>query len=98
MPPARRRAGARTGALSDDVRHALTAEVARLRALPDAQTRVRAVGDFFAAMDDELAAVSAVRLDAVRELRSSGWSYDRLMELSGLSKTRVAQLVRGLRP
>ena len=97
MSPARKRAGARPGALSDDVRAAIRADVARLRVLSDAESRGTAVGDFFAAMDDELAAVAGVRLDAVRELRRAGWSYSRLMTLSGLSKTRVAQLVREMR-
>jgi hypothetical protein len=57
----------------------------------------RAVGDTFAALDAELERIAQVRLHAVRRLRAQGWSYDRIAEATGLSKGRVAQLVRDVR-
>jgi hypothetical protein len=60
----------------------------------DPLRRIRAVGDVFAALDDEMARIAAVRLTAVRQLRRDGWSYDRLAAATGLSKGRVAQLCR----
>jgi len=48
----------------------------------------------FAALDAELAKLAEVRYSAVRELRAQGWSYEKLAAASGLSKSRVAQLVR----
>ena len=76
---------------------AIEAEAAQLEALPDALERIRAVGDAFAALDDELEQLARVRLRAVAELRGQGWSYDRIAASTGLSKGRVAQLARQLR-
>ena len=56
-----------------------------------------AVGDAFAALDRELEMLADVRLKAIRQLRSQGWSYDRIAEATGLSKGRVAQLVNASR-
>lgn len=52
------------------------------------------VGDFFAALDRETERVAAVRLAAVGQLHRGGMSYDAIASATGLSKTRVAQLVR----
>jgi hypothetical protein len=94
-PPARsRRAGARTGKLTQAVGAALREEVARLELVDDAVVRVTAVGDAFAALDAELERLALVRLAAVHELRRLGWSYDRIARETGLSKGRVAQLCR----
>lgn len=97
MPPRPRRAGARRGTLSPELRDALRAEAARLSSLDDPIEAARAVGDLYAALDRELDRVAAVRLKAVRQLRRSGWSYDRIAEATGLSKGRVAQLVKDVR-
>jgi DNA-directed RNA polymerase specialized sigma24 family protein len=94
MPERRKRTGSRAGAMSGDIRAALDAEVARLAALDDPISQVRAVGDFFAALDEELEKVAEVRLAAVTALRRQGMSYDRIAEATGLSKPRVAQLSR----
>jgi DNA-directed RNA polymerase specialized sigma24 family protein len=96
MPPRRRRprAGARPGALSEELRTALRAEAARLDAIEEPVAAARAVGDVFAALDAELERVAAVRLNAVRALRREGWSYERIADATGLSKGRVAQLSR----
>ncbi len=94
MPPQTRRAGARRGTLSREVRQALRAETMRLDGMSDPLRQAKAVGDFFAALDAELEAVAMVRLQAVRELRALGWSYDRIARETGLSKGRVAQLVK----
>lgn len=100
MPPRRRnqprppRAGARPGALSDEVRTALGEEVARLERIEEPAARSRAVGDLFAALDTELAAIAQVRYKAVREMRSDLMSYQRIADASGLSKGRVAQILK----
>lgn len=91
-PP--RRAGARRRALAPAVRDALREEARRLAGLEDAAERVRAVGDFFAALDRGTERVAAVRLAAVGELHRSGLSYDAIATRTRLSKARVAQLVR----
>ena len=97
MPPHARRSGARRGSLSPSVRRELRAEAKRLAELGEPVAVIRAVGDAFAALDAELERVAAVRLRAVRQLRSDGWSYDRIAEATGLSKARVAQLSRDTR-
>lgn len=94
VPTPSRRAGARRGALSEEVRSSLRSEVKRLDDLPDPLAQAKAVGDFFAALDAELESVAAVRLEAVQRLRAMGWSYDRIARETGLSKGRVAQLVK----
>ncbi|MCY7364673.1 MAG: hypothetical protein LH469_05085 [Frankiaceae bacterium] len=94
-PPARRRrAGARPGQLPEQLRAALAAETDRLAGIDDPIVAIRAVGDSFAALDDELAALAQVRLVVVRALRQAGWSYDRIAEATLLGKGRVAQLAR----
>ena len=94
MPPRQRRAGARRGALSPQVRDPLRAEGERLAALGEPLAVIRGVGDAFAALDGELERLARPRLDAVRALRRDGWSYDRIASATGLSKGRVAQLAR----
>ena len=100
MPPRRRnqprpsRAGARPGELSQDLRDALQGQAARLAGIEDPQSRARAVGDLFAALDAELATIAQVRYSAVREMRSDLMSYQAIADVSGLSKGRVAQILR----
>ena len=94
MPSRQERAGARAGALSAAVRRELRAEARRLAGMEDPVGQIRAVGDSFAAFDAELEAFAVVRLRAIRALRADGWSYDRIAKATGLSKGRVAQLVR----
>ena len=97
MADRRRRDGFRAGAMSDGVRAALDAEVARLLELDDPVDRIRAVGDFNAALDVELEKVAQVRLEAVAELRARGMTYERIADQTGLSLQRVAQLARAIR-
>lgn len=80
--------------LAAPVAEALRAEAQRLEDVQDPLGTVRAVGDFFAAIDHELERIAEVRLRAVGVLREQGWSYDRIAAATGLSKGRVAQLVR----
>jgi DNA-directed RNA polymerase specialized sigma24 family protein len=80
--------------LSPQVRKALRDEAKRLEAAGGPVEQVRAVGDAFAALDAELERVAKVRLRAVAQLRRDGWSYDRIAAATGLSKGRVAQLVK----
>lgn len=92
--PGPQRAGARRGALRPEVRNALREEARRLTQLEDPVDRVKAVGDFFAALDRELARVANVRLTAIGQMHRSGMSYDTIAAATGLSKSRVAQLLR----
>jgi len=93
-PTGRARSAARAGRTSKGLRNAIREEAANLTAIADPAKRVRAVGDVFAALDAELAKLAEVRYEAVRDLRAQGLSYDKLALASGLSKSRVAHLVR----
>jgi DNA-directed RNA polymerase specialized sigma24 family protein len=97
MPPRRRRparAGARPGELSEELRGALREEAVRLAAIAGPVERGRAVGDVFAALDPELETLAQVRYAAVRQLRRDGWSYQAIADAMGVSKGRVAQIVK----
>lgn len=94
MPDRRRRAGYRDAELSKAMRQALNAEIHELAGTEGALERIRLVGDFYAALDAELERIAQVRLEAVRELRTQGWSYARIAAATGLSSGRVAQLAR----
>lgn len=87
--PVRRRVGT-----SAELRSALRAEVRRLRAIESDVERVRGVGDVLATLEAEWQRIVDVRLAAVSALRADGWSYSRIVAATGLSKSRVAQLVR----
>lgn len=91
------RAGYRAGAMSDDLRFAIAAEVQRLSTLGDPVEQARAVGDLFAAIDVELEQVAAVRLEAVREMRAQKLTYAQIAERTGITEARVAQLAREVR-
>lgn len=97
MRDRRQRTGYRVGAMSDGVRQALAAEVTRLEELDDPIEKVRAVGNFFAALDIELETVAAVRLGAIAELRGRSMTYQQIVDATGLSYPRVAQLARDAR-
>lgn len=97
VPPRRRRAGYEPGELSEQMREAITAEAARLDGLDDDLATIRATGEVFNALDDAILAIGEPRLRALVRLRAQGWSYNRLVDATGLSKTRVAQLVREAR-
>jgi uncharacterized protein YerC len=94
MRDRRDRTGYRAGVMSQQMRDALRAEADRLAGLEEPAIRARAVGDFFAALDTELEAIAAVRLDAVAALRARGMTYQRIATATGLSVPRVAQLAR----
>lgn len=108
MPPRRRRAGYQPDQLSAQVQEAIAAEAARLEDLAkeggergDLET-IRATSEVFNALEDAILAIGEPRLRAIARLRTKGWSYTKLVETTGLSKTRVGQLVteartRGLR-
>src|SRR4051794_23631713 len=98
MPSRERRAGARAGHLSPELRTAIKEEAGRLAKLDAPVEIVRAVGDAFAALDQELGVLADLRLRAMRELRREGWSYDRIATATGLSKGRVAQLIKSQGP
>lgn len=73
---------------------ALRRECERLAELVDPVQRARAISELFATLDNELPALARIRVDAVVELRENKWSYMQIAILTGLSKTRVAQLAR----
>lgn len=97
--PSRRhnRSGAREGSISAELEAALLSESHQLGSIVDPVERVRAINDFFAQLDLELEPFGDTRLEAVSELRSAKWSYDRIAEATGLSKARVAQLSKAAR-
>jgi hypothetical protein len=79
------------------MRDAIAAEAARLDDVDDDVEAIRATGELFNALDDAILAIGEPRLRALVRLRAQGWSYNRLVEATGLSKTRVAQLVKEAR-
>ncbi|MGY2703313.1 hypothetical protein [Nocardioides sp. HB32] len=82
------------------MRDAIAAEAERLTAIEDDVETIRAVGETFNALDDAILAIAQPRLEAIARLRAPGWSYNRIIDATGLSKTRVAHLVKevGRRP
>jgi hypothetical protein len=98
VPPARRRRlGYRPGQLSPELREAISEEAQRVADLEEPLAVIAAVGDTFASLDDALAEVAMPRLRAIADLRRQGWSYDRIVDATHLSKGRVAQLSREAR-
>lgn len=72
-------------------RPALNPEVAQHSCGTPADT-VRAAGALMNDLRTALEAVAAIRIHALAALRAEGASYDRIANLTGLSKSRVAQL------
>lgn len=85
--------GSNEAALSTEFRCGLRVEIQRANALQDPAQRVAYTTWFLGAAQVELTAVAEVRLDAVSELHDLGASYEVIAGATGLSKTRVAQLV-----
>ena len=83
---------ATTWILSAPLLVALDAHAHRATQIHDPGEVVQDVSDFLVAMSDELGRFSTIRLGAIRDLRGSGASYDRIAAITGLSKARVAQL------
>jgi DNA-directed RNA polymerase specialized sigma24 family protein len=75
----------------------VSAEAERLAGLGEPAVVARAVGDAYAALDQELEKFAKVRQKAVAQLRRQGWSYDRIAKATDLSKARVAQISRAAR-
>jgi hypothetical protein len=61
----------------------------------DPLTRIRGVGAILTTLETERLNLARLRAAAVRQLRVEGWSLGRIAQESGLSKARVAQIVRG---
>jgi hypothetical protein len=80
-----RRAGARRGVISEQLRRALLHEGGELAGRPDPVEQVKAIYDFHAELDYELEPIADARLAAVAELRRQGWSYDRIAAATELS-------------
>lgn len=98
MPPRQRRAGYEPGRqLSPPLEAAIDAEAARLGAIEDPAEAVRAVTEVFMALDDAFEAVAEPRLRAISQLYRTSRSYQTVATATGLSKARVAQLVRTAR-
>jgi len=79
------------------MRAAIAAESKRLAKIDDDVEIVKAVGDWFNALNDAILEVGQHRLDAINRLRANGWSYSRLIDATGLSKTRISYLVNRAR-
>lgn len=76
---------------------ALRSELRRLRAEPAAVEKVRGVGDVLATLEAEYERLNALRMDALVALRGEGLGYDAIAAATGLSRSRVAQLLRQAR-
>lgn len=59
-------------------------------------TRLKALSVELAATQATLERLHAERNAAISELRSEGWSLDRLAEAAGVTKSRMQQLVNKL--
>ena len=90
--PVRGRAGT-SRALKD----ALRGEQRRLRAEPSAVEQVCGVGDVLATLEAEYERLNDVRMDGLLALRGEGLSYEAISAATGLSRSRVAQLLRQAR-
>lgn len=73
---------------------ALRAETARIVRLDDPAAQIRGISGMLGTVAAEYARLNAVRLGAIRALRGEGLSLDAIAKLTGLSKTRVAQLAK----
>lgn len=71
---------------------ALEAHLDHLNRLPPGPA-ARAAGTLLAATQTQLAAISALRTEAIHHMRHAGDSYDTIASATGLSKTRIAQIV-----
>jgi hypothetical protein len=60
----------------------------------DPEGRFVAVTSLLERLSPHLQHGTQIRGDALAMLRKSGWSYDLISERTGLSKARIAQLVR----
>lgn len=65
--------------------------------MPTDAERVLGVCDVLATLEAEHERLHKLRLQAVGSLRETGLSYDGIARATGLSKSRVAQLVRETR-
>lgn len=79
------------------MRAAIALEVDRLNAIEDPIARIQAVGELFNGLDDAVVELGNPRLNALLELQRDGWSYNRIVEATSLSKGRVSQLVHEAR-
>lgn len=89
-----RRTGYRAGVMPEKLSRALTAEVDRLDRVDDPIQQIREAGDLLAAIDVELERIATIRLQAISTLRGRQMSYNRIVEATGLSYPRVAQLAQ----
>lgn len=87
--PLRSRPGA-----SQALEKALRAEGSRVRRLSDPADQVIGISDVLATLETEYERLNAIRLAALRQLAGDGLSYEAIAKRTGLSKTRVGQLVR----
>jgi DNA-directed RNA polymerase specialized sigma24 family protein len=95
MPSRQRRAGYEPGRqLSPELEAALDAEAARLAAIEDPVEAIRSVTELFIALDDALEPVGEPRLRAISQLYRTSRSYQTVADATGLSKSRVGQLIR----
>jgi len=87
------RRGARDGHLSAGLTAALRAEIDRLNAIPDADDRAAEVTELYAGIDPFLDEITAIRSAALVELHEDhGYTYDRLAQLTGLTRSRVGRI------
>ena len=76
---------------------ALRNEMRRLREEPSPVEQVRGVSDVLATLEAEYERLNELRLNAVVVLRGEGLGYDAIAMATGLSRSRVGQLLRQAR-
>jgi DNA-directed RNA polymerase specialized sigma24 family protein len=98
VPPRRRRDGYEDHYELDPVLEAaLDNEAARFHVIEDPVLAVRAVTEFYSAIENPLSRVAEARHRAVIELYEGLGSYQKVATVTGLSKTRVGALIREAR-
>ena len=76
------------------LREALDRAVAAVDAIADPIDAVNEVAATFKIIDAGRDQLRTVRIRRIRELRDAGWTGGRLVRATGLSKTRISQLLR----
>lgn len=66
-----------------------------LAAIPDATERAKAAGDFIDATRETSPRVTAIRQEAIKQMRADGMTYRAIGERLGIHFTRVKQLESG---
>lgn len=80
--------------MTDSCERAAAFDLAALRAVTDPRTRAAEATGILTALTALVREVSAVRDEALLALRAAGASYGEIAVVTGLTRGRVAQVVR----